>query len=168
MYQIKRIVADGTAEPLLLAEVKSYLRVDYDAENDLITELITLTRRLAEDLLNRALVVQTITYYTDDQDTEYLLPFPSHDKINSVTVNGTLTADYVKKGLTQFKVVFDYLESIEFVDYSLQVEYVTLADIPDGLKAILLQAVAEFWVNRGARKFSPVILSQLLQYRIYQ
>jgi len=58
-------------EPLTLAQVKTYLRVDDDLEDALITALITAAREYAERYENRLLVARTAT---DVAGTDYYTP----------------------------------------------------------------------------------------------
>lgn len=54
------IVNPPGAEPLSLAQAKAYLRVDHDAEDALIHDLIASARGLVEDYLQRCLITQRL------------------------------------------------------------------------------------------------------------
>lgn len=54
------------AEPLTLAETKAWLRVDHDAEDALIADLIASARGLVEDYLQRCLVTRRLIERLDD------------------------------------------------------------------------------------------------------
>lgn len=53
------LITPPASEPVTLAEVKSWARIDSDDENTLITSLIVAARQEAEKYLKRALVSQT-------------------------------------------------------------------------------------------------------------
>ena len=53
------VVTSPATEPVTLAEAKLWLRVDDDADDDLIAELITAARGIIEELTSRALVSTT-------------------------------------------------------------------------------------------------------------
>lgn len=54
------------AEPFLVAEAKTYLKVLQSADNDLITELIAVARQTAENYTGRKLINQTWDLRLDD------------------------------------------------------------------------------------------------------
>ena len=54
------------AEPLTLADAKTHLRVDWDAENDLIWRWVKAARRLTEDHTGRRWLTQTVRLTLDD------------------------------------------------------------------------------------------------------
>lgn len=53
------LITPPASEPVTLAEVKSWARIDSDDENTLITSLIVAARQEAEKYLKRALITQT-------------------------------------------------------------------------------------------------------------
>ena len=54
-----QIVTPPANEPVSLNEAKSHLRVEHDADDDLITALIVAAREWVENYLNRAIITQT-------------------------------------------------------------------------------------------------------------
>lgn len=54
-----RIVTQPSVEPVLLSEVKAFLRVDSTDDDDVITMLIAAARRLCEEFCQRAFITQT-------------------------------------------------------------------------------------------------------------
>ena len=70
-----QVTSAPAAEPLLLADVKNYLKIESSVteDDDLITELIKNARIFVERHTARALITQTITEYFDE--------FPAVDKV---------------------------------------------------------------------------------------
>lgn len=56
------LVSGPAVEPVSLAQAKKHLRVDFDDDDDEISELITVARLRAESHLDRAFVTQTWDY----------------------------------------------------------------------------------------------------------
>src|SRR2546430_104439 len=54
------VIAPPASELLTLAEVKRWLRVDYDDEDELISDLIIDAREYGERICNRSFATQTI------------------------------------------------------------------------------------------------------------
>src|SRR6266550_1544456 len=55
-----KVMVPPAIEPILLQDVKSYLRVDFSDDDAMITGLITRARSLAETVTHRAMATQTI------------------------------------------------------------------------------------------------------------
>jgi hypothetical protein len=53
------------AEPLSLAEVKTFLRIDHGNDDALITGLITAARQICEDATGRSLITRSYSLYLD-------------------------------------------------------------------------------------------------------
>ena len=70
------LLAGPASEPLTLAEAKAYLRVDHDAEDALITSMITAARASVETLTRRALIDQTWRIVRDAWPASGLIPVP--------------------------------------------------------------------------------------------
>jgi uncharacterized phiE125 gp8 family phage protein len=75
------------AEPVTLEEAKAHLRVDSDAENAYIAELIAAVRQFCESYTGRAFVVRSYSLYLDAwPDAAVALPRPPLHSVESVQV----------------------------------------------------------------------------------
>ena len=63
-----QITTEPTAEPLSLQEVKEYLRVTDSTDERVVRPLIETARRMAEEHMGRAIMSQTISFFTDAYD----------------------------------------------------------------------------------------------------
>lgn len=138
------------AEPLLLADVKTYLKVDYTDEDALITSLITAVRQKIEEYTGLALVVKTVEVFLPYLPEEVKLPFPEHDSITEIKLNGIASTGYTVKGLAQFIVkpnlVFD---SSAIEENSFYAKYTTTGNCPEAIKQEMLRLIDEKYRNRG-------------------
>ena len=143
--QIKKTVT-GT-EPILLADMKVYLKVDYTTDDTLITAMITAAREQAELYCNRSFVVQTVEYSEVNWTNPIKLPYPNHNAITEVKLDGTLTTDYTKTGLTQFVVTMTANTS---GDKELYIKYTTLGSPTESEKNALKKIVADMYESRNS------------------
>ena len=72
------LLAGPAVEPLTLAEAKAYLRVDHDAEDGLISSLITSARMTVEALTRRCLIDQTWRIVRDAWPASGLVTVPAN------------------------------------------------------------------------------------------
>ena len=86
-WQTTGTAATATNEVLTLAEVKTHLRVDDTADNDLITNLITAVRTWTERVLGRIFITRSVTEYFD--------AFPAGDIVPKWSPLITATIQYV-------------------------------------------------------------------------
>ena len=86
MALVLRQISAASEEPLNLQEVKQFLRVDHNDDDNLILGLITVARERAENITHRALITQTWQLYLDDWPNEdYIeLPYPPLQGVVSV------------------------------------------------------------------------------------
>lgn len=70
------LLAGPPVEPLTLAEAKTFLRVDHDAEDALIASLITAARATVEALTRRALIDQSWRIVRDAWPVSGLIAAP--------------------------------------------------------------------------------------------
>lgn len=140
-------------EPILLADVKLYSKIDYTAEDALITNLITAVRQQIEKFTGLSLVASTYIAYWDYLPAEAELPYPVHDEITEVEINGEVSTDFTQKGLTQFKVkpyvISTFRTSGSIDTNSLKVTYTTTGECPELIKNEMLRLIDEKYRNRG-------------------
>lgn len=79
-----KVTTAPAEEPVSLVEAKLHLRVDHDAENSLITSLITAARQWCEDYERRAYITQSITAKMQRFGKQIILPRPVLQTVTSV------------------------------------------------------------------------------------
>lgn len=138
------------SEPITLQEAKDWMRVDGDADDSLITSLITQSRELAEEYLNIS-IAQTTLVLDATARVELLLPYGPVQTITSVTDQEGHDVDYT---WNEFYIKFDQGTYSVTGGSALYVDTITtydsgLAVIPAGLKLGLLEFIAWLYENRG-------------------
>jgi uncharacterized phiE125 gp8 family phage protein len=82
-----KVITSATTEPLTLEEAKLHLKVETDADDSLITSLITAARETAEIFTGRALASQVLEYILDgfpaESETIYI-PRPPLEEVESI------------------------------------------------------------------------------------
>lgn len=130
-------------EIITLGDVKNYVRIDSDDDNDIITNMITQARIWCENYISRDIVPKNRTYYMDSTSGLFDLPFAPVATIESVTVEGE-AATYTEYGLDDLSIELDGGPSL-----NVKVTYTT-AGLSDGLiKQALLQMVSNYYDNRA-------------------
>ncbi len=149
-------VAEPAVEPVTLSEAMLYLRVDGDAEDDLIEDLITAAREQAEEYLRRSLITQSWKLsYNDCAPEEVFLPRGPVASVTSVTAFDRLGAatvispDVYYLDATQDTLIFDTGILSHRVEIVYGTGYGDAADVPRPIKAGLLAHVAELYDRRG-------------------
>jgi len=125
-------VTPATVEPVTLEEAKAHLRVDHDADDGLISSLITAAREAVERFTGRALAAATYRWASEDCGP-YLLPiWPATVTLVSSVINGSrVDADSFE---------FDADRSIVSGDFgaAVRVEFTTEpGHVPESLKAAI-------------------------------
>ena len=138
------------SEPLTASEVKSYLKIDFSDDDTLIGTIITGVREQIEQFTGLALVEKTIVYFDEEIDDEIKLPYPAHSAISEVKLNGVVSTDYVKTGLSQFIIKpNDTALLSDEDDYGVQITYTTSGTCPQAIKNEMLKLLDEKYRNRG-------------------
>jgi len=139
-------------EPILSADVKSWLKVDFSDEDSLISSLITQVREIAEEFTGLSLVQKTIEYFEGDEDIlcDWIrLPYPEHNEITEVLVDGVEVTDYLSTGLTQKLIKIVSFSETDISDKGLKVTYTTTGNCPSGVKVAMLKEIASIYEHRG-------------------
>jgi len=79
-----KVTTAPVLEPVTLAEAKLHLKVDYTADDALITELIKTARQKCEQFQNRAFIEQIITAKLDSFSNVIALPMPPLISVTTV------------------------------------------------------------------------------------
>lgn len=148
--QIKETITGS--EPVSVADVKNYLKVDFTTNDTLIASLITGIREQIELFTGLALVAKTVEYFDETIPTKPVkLPFPEHLSIEELKINGEVSTSYVKTGLSQFIVTLTATttETSLINDAGFYIKYKCTGTCPSGIKLEILKAIDEKYRNRG-------------------
>jgi len=130
-------------EIITLGDVKNYVRIDSDDDNDIITNMITQARIWCENYISRDIVPKNRTYYLPSTNGMFDLPFAPIASVVSVLINGN-AAEYTEYGLDDLSIELDGGPAD-----NVKVTYTTTG-INDGLiKQALLQLVSTYYDNRA-------------------
>jgi len=166
---VERITAPAV-EPLQLAEVKLYLRVEQETEDALLTSLIAVAREAAEAFTGRSLITQSLRQrvYAPVCGIVSLLkgPVQSIQTVEAVHAGEAVTLDpetyrlHGSRNLLQL-LTLPYAEEIV-------VTYVAgygdaSADVPSLIRQGMLQHIALMYENREASPAVPELARALYQ-----
>lgn len=136
MRQIKINSTTGS-EIVSTSEFKDYARISNSADDTLIGLIIKQARIWCENYISRDIVAKNRTYYLDETNGIFDIPFGPIASISSVTVDGTAVTDYAMEGLDN-----------ETIDLDGPAEKVKVTYVTSGLDDELLQqAIKQFAVT---------------------
>jgi hypothetical protein len=142
MRQIKINSTLGN-EIITAQDVKDYVRIDTNADDALIMQMITEARIWCENFISRDIVAKNRTYYLPTTNGLFDLPFAPIASVVSVLINGA-AAQYTEYGLDDLSIELDGGPAD-----NVKVTYTTTG-LNDGLvKQALLQLVSTFYDNRA-------------------
>lgn len=161
-----RLITAPAAEPVLLADVKAFLRVDTTADDTLITSLSKAAREKGEEFSRRAFITQvweqTIDCFPRNGILQILRPplqsITSVKYIDENNVEATLdTANYiVNTRLEPGIIIFNVLPSVTLLESgAITVHFsagygATAATVPERIKNAIYALTAYWYENRGA------------------
>lgn len=183
-----KLVTPPATEPLLLADVKLFLRVDNVVEDSIITNLIIVARQYVENYLNGSLITQTWDYYLNYDEIGVQIFSLSKNPIQSITdikyfdINNTLQtlpvssydADIVGEPatikITSLPAIYNKLNTmvIRFV-----AGYGNAASVPMAIKQAMLMLIGHWYEHREAVSFvtsssvEMAVESLLYPYKIF-
>jgi uncharacterized phiE125 gp8 family phage protein len=181
-----KIITGPAVEPLGVSDTASYLRVTDPEEFGLIEEFIAAARGQVDNFLNRALITQTLEYYSDEWPEPYdedclpaiRIPAPPLIGVSWVKyydMTGVLqTLDpnsyFVDNSPEVGRVVLNYGRVWPIVlphPQAITVRYTAGygaagTDVPAVIRQALRLAVAEMYENRGPSKELPEAVQMLL------
>ena len=130
-------------EIITAQDVKDYVRIDTNADDALITQMITEARIWCENFISRDIVAKNRTYYLPKTNGLFDLPFAPIASVESVLINGA-AAQYTEYGLDDLSIELDGGPAD-----NVKVTYTTTG-LNDGLvKQALLQLVSTYYDNRA-------------------
>lgn len=144
MYQYTENITG--AEPISLEEAKAFMRVIHTSDDTQITSIIKRVRQTAEQYLSRSFIEKEIVLYIEESSNNQIkLPFPHHNTVTSVLINGveSLSSTTIK-GLTQLTVIGS------FVGKEVKITYNTKAVFEDGIKSAMLKEILNQYQNKDS------------------
>lgn len=143
-------VTDVVTEPVVLQDVKDFLRVDFADDNALITALITAARQLLEKQLNITIASKVLKVtFSCDGCYEYRIPYGPIEEIETVEFNYefgetiSITSDNYKIIGTDFK-LFKGQQGYYTITYK-----AGYSIAPEAIKQGILKQIAWMYENRG-------------------
>ena len=159
-------------EPLLLPDVKLFLRIDHDADDTLIASMIRTARSFVERRLDIALLRQNWTVSLDCVPTGPITIRPGKvDAIQTATVTygddepRLLEAEQLRLVRSvPAKLVFDLdlahgEGGITSIDVTFSTGWTTIDDVPEDLRHAVMLLVAHYYEERelfAAGRYVPV------------
>jgi|LSQX01.2.fsa_nt_gb hypothetical protein len=148
MLTVERTIT-GT-EPITLTEAKQYLRVLYDNDDDVITQLITQARQILEQATAQSLIEQSISVTNDDYKDRFRLPYGPVTGVTTLKLTTSIwTTDILSTALISNSLIVYEGTGI------LTAEYTAGGIEQEGMKLAILELIAHFFVNRGTDNNYP-------------
>ena len=143
-------------EPVTLQQAKDWLKVESDADDDLITDLIAAARLHCEKYANKSLVQRTITAVVCNELGGVFLPYGPHGSIVSAADAAGNDVTLTTRG-DQFKQIMepcsDYLKIVYTAGYPV---------CPSLYKKAIKNALMYMYQNRGDAALSGDIGSEAM------
>lgn len=167
---LKRL-SKGANEPLLLENVKQFLRIEHDDEDQLLLSMIMSVRETAENYLNQSLSLQTWSYTIFDigKGETKLARGPAHSISTVVTkdnqgLSSTLDTHHYHLYQESNKVIWTKPPPhIKEITFTYQAGYQTAEDVPEMIKQGMLNHLASCYENRLSSYLMPASIYQFYQ-----
>lgn len=142
MHDIKINSVTGS-EIVTTQNVKDFVRIDTSADDTIIDRMITAARIWCENYIGKDIVAKNRTFYLQEVDDRFTLPFAPVASISSVTSEGTAVT-YESYGLDDTMIEIKSLPADE-----VKVTYVTTGVTDDIIKEAILHLVSTMYDNRA-------------------
>lgn len=158
------LLSAPTAEPVTLAQAKSFLRIEHSGDDDAISRAITAARLYAEQYLHCALLPQSWQLkIANPGQCSIALPVGPAQNITSVTASNlqgssaTVAASNYRLSVDGRKAIFDPLPGTDIltITYSAGIA-ATVADVPALIAQGILHHVAAMMETRDGAAALPV------------
>ncbi len=148
-----QIITPPALEPVTLAEAKAQLKLDTDADDALISTLITAARARAEWFTGRAFVSQSWILWLDGwQEVVEVTSVTTYARDGSATVLDPASYDVDLAGnrVALGCIAPPGLRSLNALAIAFDAGFGDAAtDVPADIRAAILELMAELYVNRG-------------------
>jgi uncharacterized phiE125 gp8 family phage protein len=142
MHDIKINSVTGS-EIVTTQDVKDFVRIDTSADDTIIDRMIVAARIWCENYMGKDIVAKNRTFYLQEVDNRFTLPFAPLASISSVTSKGT-AVDYDTYGLDDTVIEIGSLPADE-----VKVTYVTTGLTDNIIKEAILHLVSTMYDNRA-------------------
>lgn len=161
MHDIKINSVTGS-EIITTQNVKDFVRIDTSADDTIIDRMIVAARTWCENYIGKDIVAKNRTFYLEEVDDRFTLPFAPVTSISSVTSKGTAVT-YETYGLDDTMIEIGTLPADE-----VKVTYITTGLTDDIIKEAILHLVATMYDYRadfvdGAISEIPTKTKDILQ-----
>lgn len=142
MHDIKINSVTGS-EIVTTQNVKDFVRIDTSADDTIIDRMIVAARTWCENYIGKDIVAKNRTFYLQEVDDRFTLPFAPVASISSVTSEGTAVS-YDTYGLDDTVIEIGTLPADE-----VKVTYITTGLTDDIIKEAILHLVSTMYDNRA-------------------
>ena len=142
MHDIKINSVTGS-EIVTTQNVKDFVRIDTSADDTIIDRMIVAARIWCENYIGKDIVAKNRTFYLQEVDDRFTLPFAPVASISSVTSEGTAVT-YESYGLDDTMIEIKSLPADE-----VKVTYVTTGLTDNIIKEAILHLVSTMYDNRA-------------------
>jgi uncharacterized phiE125 gp8 family phage protein len=150
MHDIKINSTTGS-EIVTTQDVKDFVRIDTSSDDAIIGRMIIAARTWCENYIGRDIVAKNRTFYLEEVDQRFTLPFSPIASISSVTSKGT-DISYDSYGLDDKIIEIGSLPADE-----VKVTYITTGITDDLIKEAILHLVSTYYDNRADFKVGDSI-----------
>ena len=167
------LLESNALEPITLTEVKAHLRLDTEAEDDLLTGLITAAANLVEEHLGKTLIKKTWRIHEMGEEVNGVneLALPRGPLLKVISVQRVFPNDIYMN--TRFSIKNYFAKPIVVFKSHLPVAVTYEAgyghypkDVPAPIRQALLALVAHFYDSRsGQMEVSPLVKTLLSPYK---